>query len=255
MRQDVLTLQILKIMDKMWLDSNLDLKITAYKVLPTGLKDGFMEFVEGQDVSEIQNNEGVGGALDRELILKFLRTSGQPPNVAQKYDSANQHDNFIKSMAGFCVATCVLGIGDRHPGNVKIKKNGIFFHIDYGHILGNFKYKFGIKRERAPFLLTPDMAHVYTKTNREDEFKDHCVKAYIILRKNASRLMNLFIIMSSAGLPELSGIHDVDYLKKMLKLDKVNEEDAGNYFIGLINQSKNEKFRLIDNMIHNLKHG
>ena len=41
----------------------------------------------------------------------------------------------------------------------------------------------------------------------------------------------------------------------MLKLDKENDEDAGNYFVGLINQSKNEKFRLLDNMIHNIKHG
>jgi phosphatidylinositol kinase/protein kinase (PI-3 family) len=29
-----------------------------------------------------------------------------------------------------------------------------------GHFLGNFKKKFGFKRERAPFVLTPDYAHV-----------------------------------------------------------------------------------------------
>ncbi len=48
---------------------------------------------------------------------------------------------------------------------------------------------------------------------------------------------------------------DVIYLKNMLQLDKKNDEDAGNHFISLINQSKNEKFRLLDNMIHNMKHG
>lgn len=41
----------------------------------------------------------------------------------------------------------------------------------------------------------------------------------------------------------------------MLQLDKKNDEDAGNFFIGLIIQSKNEKFRLFDNIIHNIKHG
>jgi hypothetical protein len=199
LRQDVLTLQILKIMDKMWLDNDLDLKIVAYRVQPTGLKEGLIEFVEASVIDALQMKAGVGGALDRELLIKHLRFAGQPPNMAAKYEPTKQHENFVKSLAGFCVATCVLGIGDRHPGNVMVKDNGIFFHIDYGHFLGNFKYKFGIKRERAPFLLTPDMAHVYTKTGREEQFKSICVKAYNILRKNANRLINLFIIMSSAG--------------------------------------------------------
>jgi len=198
LRQDVLTLQMLKIMDKLWLDNDLDLKITAYKVQPTGLKEGLIEFCRAHSVSALQQKEGVGGALDRELILKFLRQTSS--NTKNNYNSEHQHENFVRSLAGFCVATCVLGIGDRHPDNVMVKDNGIFFHIDYGHILGNFKYKFGIKRERAPFLLTHEFVHVYTKTGREEHFKMYCVQALNILRKNANRLINLFIIMSSAGM-------------------------------------------------------
>ena len=41
-----------------------------------------------------------------------------------------------------------------------IKKNGQLFHIDFGHILGRFKEKFGIRRERVPFVLTTDMIWV-----------------------------------------------------------------------------------------------
>jgi len=41
----------------------------------------------------------------------------------------------------------------------------------------------------------------------------------------------------------------------MLFLNKKNDEDAGNHFLGLINESKNEKFRILDNVIHNIKHG
>ena len=251
----MLTLQILKIMDKMWLDSGLDLKILTYKVVPTGIKEGFVEYVDANVIEVLQQREGVSGALDRELLIKHLRSVNPTDKFGmKKYDSFQQHNNFIRSLAGFCVATCVLGIGDRHPGNVMVKDNGIFFHIDYGHILGHFKYKFGIKRERAPFLLTPDMAHVYIKDQKDEEFKNLCVEAYLILRRNANRLINLLIIMSSAGLPELNGLHDVYYLKKMLQLDQI-EEDAAVYFKGLINQSKNEKFRLLDNIIHNFKHG
>lgn len=34
---------------------------------------------------------------------------------------------------------------------------GHLFHIDFGHFLGNFKKKLGIKRERAKFVLTEEV--------------------------------------------------------------------------------------------------
>ena len=37
---------------------------------------------------------------------------------------------------------------------------GHLFHIDFGHFLGNFKSKYGIKRERTKFVLTEEMAFV-----------------------------------------------------------------------------------------------
>lgn len=46
------------------------------------------------------------------------------------------------------------------------------FHIDFGHILGNFKSKFKIKRERGPFILTYDFIHVIQqgKSGNTEEF-------------------------------------------------------------------------------------
>ena len=75
---------------------------------------------------------------------------------------------FAASCAGSVVFTYVLGI-DRHNDNIMIQKTGKLFHIDFGHFLGNFKTKFGVKRERALFVFTPAMAHVLRAVPRAFE--------------------------------------------------------------------------------------
>ena len=38
-------------------------------------------------------------------------------------------------------------------------EDGNFLHIDFGHFLGNVKKKFGIKRERDPFVFSKEVAY------------------------------------------------------------------------------------------------
>lgn len=57
------------------------------------------------------------------------------------------------------------------------------FHIDFGHILGHFKEKFGFKRERVPFVLTHDFVHVINKGQKNNvefkAFQEHCEKVCV----------------------------------------------------------------------------
>lgn len=45
LRQDALTLQMVRIMDKLWLKHGLDLKMVTFACVPTGPRRGFVELV------------------------------------------------------------------------------------------------------------------------------------------------------------------------------------------------------------------
>ena len=83
------------------------------------------------------------------------------------------------------------------------------FHIDFGHFLGNFKHKFGIKRERVRLVLSSDFVEVIKadlggqKKNFE-RFRDLCEKTYVTIRRHGCLVISLLAMMISTGLPELS---------------------------------------------------
>jgi len=102
--------------------------------------------------------------------------------------------NFARSCAGYCVATYILGIADRHNDNIMVTRDGHLFHIDFGHFLGNYKKKFGYRRETTPFVFTDQYAHVMKRGSDEpyEYFKELCTKAYNVVRHDAPLFLNLF---------------------------------------------------------------
>ncbi|XP_011813612.1 PREDICTED: phosphatidylinositol 4,5-bisphosphate 3-kinase catalytic subunit beta isoform [Colobus angolensis palliatus] len=227
LRQDMLTLQMLRLMDLLWKEAGLDLRMLPYGCLATGDRSGLIEVVStSETIADIQlnsSNVAAAAAFNKDALLNWLK----------EYNSGDDLDRAIEeftlSCAGYCVASYVLGIGDRHSDNIMVKKTGQLFHIDFGHILGNFKSKFGIKRERVPFILTYDFIHVIQQgktgnTEKFGRFRQCCEDAYLILRRHGNLFITLFALMLTAGLPELTSDKDIQYLKDSLALGKSEEE-------------------------------
>uniref|UniRef100_A0AAY4CDJ0 phosphatidylinositol-4,5-bisphosphate 3-kinase n=1 Tax=Denticeps clupeoides TaxID=299321 RepID=A0AAY4CDJ0_9TELE len=255
LRQDMLTLQMLELMDVLWKREGLDLRMVPYGCLSTGNKTGLIEVVKNSDtIANIQrnnSNSAATAAFNKDALLNWLKSK----NPGDKLEEAIEE--FTLSCAGYCVATYVLGIGDRHSDNIMIRENGQLFHIDFGHFLGNFKTKFGINRERVPFILTYDFVHVIQqgRTNNSEKFerfREYCEQAYKILCRNGTLFVNLFALMRAAGLPELSSSKDIQYLKDSLALGK-SEEEALKIFKVKFNEALRESWKTKVNwMMHSV---
>jgi phosphatidylinositol-4,5-bisphosphate 3-kinase len=237
LRQDMLTLQIIGIMDSIWQQEGVDLRLLPYKCISTGARVGFIECVtQAETIANIQkmlkSTKSKLVLWDSSLLYVWLKDKS--PTEAHLKSAA---EAFCVSCAGYCVATYVLGIGDRHSDNIMVKENGQLFHIDFGHFLGNFKVKFGVRRERVPFVLASDFEHIIDKHFGFNHFANLCEDAYLILRRRAPLLINLLAMMLQTGIPELRSMDDLNYVREALVLGE-SDAVAKEHFRGKLQEAR-----------------
>jgi phosphatidylinositol 3-kinase len=226
LRQDQLILQIITLMDRLLRKENLDLKLTPYKVLATSSKHGFVQFVESTAVREVLEDYGTILSYFKRLAPSETSPYGVTPEVI---------DNYVKSCAGYCVITYLLGVGDRHLDNLLLTKSGRLFHIDFGYILGRDP-----KPMPPPMKLSREMVEGMGGLNSEHfaDFKRLCYTAFLHLRRSANLILNLFSLMVDANVPDIALEPDktVKKVQDKFRLD-LTDEQAVQYMQSLIDIS------------------
>ncbi|CAK4644939.1 hypothetical protein LEN26_006542 [Aphanomyces euteiches] len=254
-RQDCLTLQLIRLMDEMWREDGKDLAMEPYKCVSTGPMTGLVQIVLHSVTTAAIHKRGGGviGAFDDTSFASWIFANNGDP---RSYKTAV--DLFLRSCAGYCVATYVLGIGDRHNDNIMMTKQGRYFHIDFGHFLGFMKYQYGIKREQTPFVFTPEMRYVFkpqTQDGRDEypRFQKLCGEAFNVVRRHMHLLVSLLLLMIPADMPELRHRDDISHIVEVTA-QKLTDEEAAAFFADLTNQCMSNTMKRIDNTLHIIKH-
>ncbi|WFD07652.1 phosphatidylinositol 3-kinase [Malassezia vespertilionis] len=238
LRQDQLVIQLFTLMDRLMRHENLDLRITPYHVLATGVNHGMVQYIPSMPIATIMAE--YGGSL-----LEYMRVHHPDPrNAASFYVQPSVLDTFVRScgtfsrmltVAGYCVITYLLGVGDRHLDNLLVAPDGHFFHVDFGYILGRDPKPFP-----PPVKVCKEMvdgmggtSSVYYK-----RFKQLCHTAFACLRRNANLILNLVSLMVDANIPDIRVEPDKAVLKVQEKfmLD-MSEENAVAHFEALLNET------------------
>ncbi len=101
-----------------------------YTVVSTGYGQGMVAIVLNSTTSTyIHTHYGGGpqGARDITTHLKYIKDINN-----NNIDYINKaRDIYTRSTPGYCIASYVLGLGDRHPSNIMVRTKCELFHIDY----------------------------------------------------------------------------------------------------------------------------
>ncbi|KAF2169090.1 hypothetical protein M409DRAFT_21101 [Zasmidium cellare ATCC 36951] len=216
-RQDILALQLIAAFRGIFNNVGLDVYVFPYRVTATAPGCGVIDVLPNSISRDMLGREAVNG-----LYEYFVSKYGYEDSI--RFQEARS--NFIKSMAAYSIISYLLQFKDRHNGNIMVDDAGHILHIDFGFCFDIAPG--GVKFERAPFKLTPEMVAVMGGSSQSQPFKafeELCIKAFLASRQYVEQLAHIVLTMLDSGLPCFKPT-TIQHFKERFVLEKSDREAA-----------------------------
>ena len=149
-------MQMIQYFIRIFRRENIPVWLLSYTIMSTSQTTGLIELIpNSQSFDALKKSDYWPGSLRGYFEKTYGNAEGRPFREAV--------DNFISSMAGYSVACYIIGIKDRHNGNIMLDNKGRVIHIDYGFVFGIAPGK-QFSMETAPWKLTEEMVDVSSKS-------------------------------------------------------------------------------------------
>jgi phosphatidylinositol-4-phosphate 3-kinase len=109
LQQDMLTLQMVRIMDKMWLSEGLDLKMVFFQCIPTGDKKGMIEMItNAETLRKIQVEWGLTGSFKDKPIAEWL--AKQNPSQLEYQRAVDNFTGNLLLQSDLLLNNCLMSV-------------------------------------------------------------------------------------------------------------------------------------------------
>ena len=131
LRQEVFDMHMIHYFELLFRKSHLPIWLKTYQILSTSKRTGFIEVlnnatsIDGLKKSEKYPENGGMRAYFEEVY---------GPPTSKAFLAAQK--NFVHSLAGYSLVSYLLGLKDRHNGNIMIDTLEQIIYIDFGFAFG-----------------------------------------------------------------------------------------------------------------------
>jgi phosphatidylinositol 4-kinase len=255
LRQEVFVMQMLHYYKSVFAQAKLPLWLKTYRILSTSSSTGLLEVLtDATSLDALKKSDGypTEGGLRKYFEICY----GGPKSKAFKAAQTN----FMQSLAAYSLVSYLLGLKDRHNGNIMIDTRGHLIFIDFGFAMG-MKPGHEFSFEQAPFKLTKEHVEVMDGVGSEcyKEFQRLFVAGFEEARKNSQIALGLVeIMMYKSNYPCFTGwrygggtalvkfeqrlmlkVRDKKIKRKALRLIRKSKQHFGTYLYDAFQKATN----------------